>query len=318
DTAMPTNTPFATAAGRSLNASDIPNANGWVLYVSDRRGDFDFDGEYDMEDIYGNNDGIMQFGEDTNNNGILEGEYTNEAPRYTGANTSVSKGIASTLETKYYRRVVRLINGQRIPGVYDPVTPSNTLGFTVASENGVYTLGNYNATGINSVGSPTASTEYLPQDTPAHVPASVVGDAVTILSNSWNDANGFRNAFNKGSRIASETTVRYAIMSGDARSSLIEPGEPNQGGGDVQLTGGVHNFKRTLEKWSSRRLNYAGSLINLYNARNNNAAFKCCSKVYSPPIRNWVFDSTFLDPDRLPPGTPFFQTIQLTGFQRLN
>ncbi|CAN5735635.1 hypothetical protein BH20ACI4_BH20ACI4_06310 [soil metagenome] len=34
--------------------------------------------------------------------------------------------------------------------------------------------------------------------------------------------------------------------------------------------------------------------------------------------RNWIFDTTFLDPNRLPPGTPFFQSIQLTGFQRLN
>ena len=113
-----------------------------------------------------------------------------------------------------------------------------------------------------------------------------------------------------------ETTVRFAMLSGDARSSF--EGTPNQGGGDPRLTGGVHNFKRFLENWNGARLNYAGSLINLYNARNNNGAFKCCAKVYSPPTRNWVFDTSFLDPTRLPPGTPFFQTIQLTGFQRVN
>ncbi len=318
DAMMPTGTPFHVLKGRSLKATDIPESNGWVVYVSDRRGDYDFDGEYDMEDVYGPTDGILQYGEDLNNNGTLETDFANEAVRYTGSGTTLAKGVAATLETPYYRRGVRLINGRKLPGAYDVTVPENTRGFTVASENGVYTLGNYNAIGIGSYGNPTESTEYLPQDTSDHVPASVVGDTVSILSNSWNDGNSFKNAFNLSSRLASDTQVRFAMMSGDTRTSLKEPGEPDQGGSDKQLGGGVHNFKRFLEKWSKKRLNYAGSLINLYNSRNNNAPFKCCRKVYSPPIRDWVFDATFLDPNRLPPGTPYFQTIQLTGFQRLN
>lgn len=318
DANMPNGTLYQAANTHSLRGSDIPEANGWVVYFSDRRGDYDFDGEYDMEDIYGNNDGIMQFGEDVNNSGFLDTDYLHEAVRYTGSGNSVPKGIAATIDHTYYRRAVRLINGERIPGIYDSVNPINTKGFSFASENGVYTQGNYNATGIANVGSPTASDQYLPQNTAAHVPASVVGDAVTILSNAWTDGNGFKRAFDKNNRVASETTVRFAMISGDSRSSLIEPGEPSQGGGDVQLSGGVHNFKRFVEKWSGKRLNYSGSLINLYNSRNNNAAFKCCSKVYSPPTRNWIFEATFLDPERIPPGTPYFQTIQLTGFQRLD
>ncbi len=315
---LPDGTLFHAANGRSLRNTDIPNANGWVLYFSDRRGDHDFDGEYDMEDIYGNNDGILQFGEDVNNNGTLERDFFYEAPKYTGFGSSVAKEIAATIDHTFYRRAVRLINGERIPGIYDSGSPNNTRGFTFSSENGVYVLGNYNATGISTVGDPTPSANYLPQNSASHVPASIIGDAVTILSRNWTDGNGFKNAFNKGNRDATETTVRFAMLAGDARSSLIEPGEPNQGGGDIQLTGGVHNFKRFIEDWGGRRLNYAGSLINLYNSRNNNAAFKCCSKVYQPPTRNWVFDATFLDPNRLPPGTPFFQTLQLTGFQRVN
>ncbi|MCV4819667.1 hypothetical protein OFM15_26655, partial [Escherichia coli] len=94
-------------------------------------------------------------------------------------------------------------------------------------------------------------------------------------------------------------------------------GTPNQGGGDIRMNGGVHNFPRFLENWGSR-LNYTGSLINLFNSRNNNGAFKCCNNVYSPPTRNWVFDVSFRDINRLPPGTPFFQSIQLTGFERRN
>ena len=78
DGLFPTDTPFAASNGNvGLKSTDIPNRSGWVLYVSDRRGDRDFDGEFDMEDIYGygyNNstnryygsDGVKQSGEDVN------------------------------------------------------------------------------------------------------------------------------------------------------------------------------------------------------------------------------------------------------------
>lgn len=309
-------TVFATVNGRGLRNTDVPEANGWVLYVSDRRGDNDFDGEYDMEDIYGNTDGLLQPGEDINNNNRLDVDFLNEAVRYTGSNTSDSPAIAATIDHSYYRRGVRLINGVQLPGVYDAGNPLNTKGFTVASENGVYVKGNYNATGISSVGNPTPSNQYIPQDTSTHIPSSIVADAITVLSNNWEDSRSFRYPFSLSQRPATETTIRFAMLAGDARSSYENT--PNQGGGDPRLTGGVHNFKRFLENWGSSRLNYAGSLINLFNSHNNNGAFKCCTNVYSPPTRNWVFDTSFLDPARLPPGTPFFQNIQLTGFQRVN
>ncbi|MGI9036507.1 MAG: hypothetical protein ACR2GD_10775 [Pyrinomonadaceae bacterium] len=323
---LPTNTPYAASKSNvSLKNTDVPNKNGWVLYVSDRRGDYDFDGEYDMEDIYinsttGNNDGTMQYGEDVNNDGILEADYGspsanygNEAPKY---KWGILTDAAAVRNTQFYRRGVRLINGMVLPGNYDSTTPANTNGFTVASENGIYVQGNYNATGIRNVGTPTQSTDYLPQDTVDHIPASIVGDAITILSNSWSDANSFVTPFSYSNRVATETTDRFAILAGDTISSM--DGTPNQGGSDTHLSGGVHNFKRFLENWSGVRLNYDGSLINLYNSHNNNGAFKCCSTVYSPPTRNWVFDATFLNPTRLPPGTPFFQSLSLTGFQRVN
>lgn len=313
---MPTGTPFAIAAGHTLRSTDIRDANGWVLYVSDRRGDGDFDGEYDMEDIFGNNDGILQTSEDVNKNGTLQTDYFNEAIRYTGLGSAESPDIAALFEHKFYRRGVRLINGTVLPGIYDSVTPGNTKGFTVASENGVYVLGNYNATGVSSYGTPTPSTDYLPQNSADHIPASIAADAVTILSTSWSDARSFTSPFTLSNRAATETTIRFAMLAGDTISSV--EASPNQGGNDPRLAGGVHNFKRLLETWNDDKLNYTGSLINLFNSHNNNGAFKCCAMVYGPPTRNWVFDQTLLDPNRLPPGTPFFQSVQLTGFQRVN
>lgn len=349
---FPTTTPFAVSnANVGLMNTNIPEKNGWVLYISDRRGDADFDGEYDMEDVYGatpGNDGIRQEGEDLNRNNALDAKYIapdSNSCLDSAANCEAAKyadnwypDFAAVTDHKYYRRGIRLINGTTIPGIFDEVTAANTRGFTVASENGVYVWGNYNATNVNSVPATgnTVFEEYRPFGrsaappllaiaAPTHIPASIVADAVTILSTNWKDAQSFRYPFDLTGRLATETTIRFAMISGDTIATKLAV--PNQGSttGAENLNGGVHNFKRFLERWTNPsdsnfaiRLNYSGSLINLFNSRNNNGSFKCCTTVYNPPIRNWVFDGTFLTPSRLPPGTPFFQFVQTTGFQRTN
>ncbi|MFZ1699607.1 MAG: hypothetical protein WBO10_16605 [Pyrinomonadaceae bacterium] len=325
---FPTTTPFATSKGSGLVSGDIPWREGWVFYVSDRRGDADFDGELDMEDIYSfapGNSGSLQPGEDVNNSGTLNARYFGinatadllaETEKYNTNAIQADRGAVS--DHRYYRRGVRLIHGTVIPGIYDSTTPSNTRGFTFASENGVYVQGNYNTTGLSSTpgtgNSPFGN--YLPANTATHIPASIVGDAVIILSNAWNDGESFASPYNEGERLADTTQMRFGMIAGDTISN--KESTPNQGNSWANLNGGVHNFKRFLERWTGERLDYAGSLINLYNSHNNNGSFKCCNTVYDPPIRNWVFDGTFLDPARLPPGTPFFQYVQTTGFQRTN
>lgn len=331
DGRFPVTTPFAIAnGGNGLRQSNIPQREGWVLYVSDRRGDADFDGEYDGEDIYSaspGNTGGLDLGEDVNRNGVLDAKYIQPASDVCvlGSLCEATKyaedwlpDYAAVLEHKYYRRGVRLINGTTLPGVLDLTVAGNTRGFTVSSENGVYVKGNYNATGVTSVPSTgnTPFNNYRPLDTATHIPASIVADGITILSNNWKDAESFTSPYDKNGsyRQATETTIRFAMISGDTIAS--KEATPNQGGISPRLNGGVHNFKRFLEKWTGEYLNYSGSLINLFNSRNNMGSFKCCNTVYDPPYRNWVFDNTFLDPTRIPPGTPFFQYVQTTGFER--
>jgi hypothetical protein len=317
DSFMPTSeTAYTAKNGHALRAGDITQANGWVVYLSDRRGDSDFDGDYDMEDVFGNNDGTLQPGEDVNGNNLLDARYGDEAVKYTGVGNFVSAPQAASVDHSINRRGARLINGRVLPGLYDSANSLNAKGFTFASENGVYVQGDYNAYGISSVGTPTPPSNYLPLNTSEHIPASVVADAVSILSNSWQDSNSFRSPFAVTGRVADETTVRFAMLTGDSLSSFNN--SPNQGNSDPRLSGGVHNFKRFLENWDNVRLNYCGSLINLFNSHNSNGTYKNSGMVRNPPVRNWVFDTSFLEPSRLPPGTPFFQTIQLSGFQRID
>ena len=97
------------------------------------------------------------------------------------------------------------------------------------------------------------------------------------------------------------------------------------------LDGGVHNFPRFLESWSipdyalpggvsprEDRWNYVGSFIILFNSTQAVGPWSVgTATVYYPPIRNWAFDITFTDPNRLPPGTPQFQHVEPTGFRQI-
>jgi hypothetical protein len=82
-----------------LQSDSVPDNGGagCIVYVSDRRGDKDNDGEYDMEDVYGPNDGVMQPGEDVNGSGAIEADYVWEAQRY---NVGVETDVAAVTDDK--------------------------------------------------------------------------------------------------------------------------------------------------------------------------------------------------------------------------
>jgi hypothetical protein len=73
----------------------------------------------------------------------------------------------------------------------------------------------------------------------------------------------------------------------------------------------MHNFLRYLEDRGNNGavVNYLGSQISMYYSQYATGTFKCCTVVYAPPLRNYFFDSQFLNPSNLPPGTPMFQDI---------
>jgi hypothetical protein len=80
---------------------------------------------------------------------------------------------------------------------------------------------------------------------------------------------------------------------------------------DFGTDGGMHNFLRYLENrgYNGATVNYAGSLISMYFSQYNTGNFKCCTAVYGAPTRNYFFDTQFLNPANLPPGTPMFQDV---------
>lgn len=312
DGKLPATTPFALSNGNvGLKSTNVPSNRGWVVYFSDRRGDYNFDGTYEMEDV--NPFTNLKVDEDTDNSGTIDTDYTNEAPPQ---DSEVEAGLASVTDHRYNRRAARLINGKSVPGNYNTTIPENTTGFTFAAENGVYVKGNYNVSSVAVAGGSdvTPSKDYAPNNGSLHIPAAVVGDAVSILSNNWNDAQSFVHPNDQTKRMATDTQLRFAMISGDSLTGVA----PNPSTTYEGLNGGLHNFKRFLETWTSKRLNYSGSLINIYNSFNSNGRYKCCETVYHPPIRDWTFEDSYTDPNRLPPATPFVYFITFTGFERVN
>ena len=316
------------AIGTNGKNVESVSQNGYILYYADHRGMLaDPDptaaitvkhGDYGYEDFInpssstGASNSSLDAGEDVNGDGKLQ---TYGAGNLGNAFAIANGDPTAALDCSIVGRMNR-VSGARHAIVIENGTlgnlpinfPANTGGFTVASEEPAYILGNYNASDAAGFGDPHAS-------------SAVIADTVTLLSKNWNNEQSMFNprtaagtascpataslasaAGNGTGRQACTTSYRVAIASG---KSIPFP-RPSTAGNDFGTDGGVHNFLRYLEEWGGQTSNYEGSLVSLYFAQYGVGAFKCCNMVYNPPGRNYSFDLDFTDPSKMPPGTPRF------------
>jgi hypothetical protein len=359
-------------AGTNAVSANIRDEEGYVVYISDRRGDrarteylkdgtafTSTNGIVDNEDIYGPN-GILDAGEDvidfgwnlggTSKKGTLQ-KFVEELPDsgalpgITPAKTApVTDRLTRAQEvlkekTTYFRRSVRLFDGETLSFTASANKLSPTKGVSISSENMVYIWGNYNTTGITGI--PTGgSTLNNGGFTGAQIPSSIVCDAFSPLSKTWFDALSIlypegssdpRNLLGEPYRAADEnlpstaesTSMRAGIIAGTTVSALN--GIPGKDADGTRRNGGIINYPRFLEMWNyvsggvkiERAWNYSGSFVPLFRSTQAVAQWENDTAVtYMPPRRNWSFDETFLTPQKLPPGTPFFQYVQATGFRQ--
>jgi len=303
--------------GASGQNVDFKTQNGYILYFSDRRGMLvntfpsinRKNGEYGFEDVLnassstGTPDNTLDVGEDVDNNNRVD----------TWGEANLGLGFGVTIATPQQpvacsvgranwvsgaRHAVRVVDGSQgnVPTRLD----NDDGGFTLASENPAYVLGNYNANG--GFGDPHAS-------------ASVIADTVTLLSNNWSDQVMFNNPTNPTNRPAADTWYRLAIATGKNINFSSAPyaGVPQDFGTD----GGVHNFLRFLESWGGRNIYYKGSMASMYYSMYATGVFKCCTSVYGAPARNYSFDLDFNDLSNMPPGTPTVTDVVNLGFQQV-
>lgn len=305
------------------------NDNGYIVYFSDRRNNRNAanleTAEYGYEDVINpataagtpNGGPTPDAGEDVNGNGTLD--VYGGVPRYNASTvlpvtwaaplvaastpwTLMDAGQARVNRAIFFRRALKLVNaGTNLP----------TAGLTVASENPVYVHGNYNAISTSVTG--------------ASVPASVIGDAVTLLSNNWKDSESFTAPNDPGGastpgRPGLETGYRFAVIAGKGLS-FPNPAWATSVTGFIGplfgTDGGVGNFLRLLEDWTGQTIHYKGSIISLFSNRQALGTFKCCQNVYVWTLRDYTFDTNFLTPSLLPPGTPRFSDVNTLTFRQL-
>lgn len=190
---------------------------------------------------------------------------------------------------------IKIVNGASLPDGSKASSPS--AGLTIVSENAAYIVGDYNTGGTPPVNSGTNLAAANKAAGYTVQPAAVIADAVTVLSSNW-DGEGYNSESSLSERTPANTTINTALISGIVPTS------------SAAYSGGVENYIRLLENWSSKRLTYYGSIINLYASQQATAPWLTTGNYYNAPVRNWYFDTQFRDPNRLPPGTPTLRALQ--------
>ncbi len=164
---------------------------------------------------------------------------------------------------------LRLKNGQELPRA-----------LTVATDNPLYTIGDYNTINKKS--------------------ASLIADAVTVLSNNWDDT---RSSQGLGSRPATATQVNACYVTGNT-----ETGDPGH-----DYNGGLENLPRFLEEWTGVTFTWRGSMAALWNSRQAISPWSYGS-FYRAPDRDWAYDPALADLSNLPPGTPVVNIVMKTSW----
>jgi len=204
----------------------------------------------------------------------------------------------------FFRRALKLVDADTIALGNCNAVP---CGLTTVSENPVYVQACFNNPGECNMNAVNWSAN--------SVGAGIIADAVTLLSDNWNDVNSFSSPYNTGGRNAVTTTYRVAVAAGKG----VPFKQPTAGGPpqDFGTDGGAHNFLRYLENWGGDTLYYEGSIVSMYYNHQAVGIYKCCNTVYSPPTRGYQFDTNFLTPSLLPPLTPMLRTVNTIGFSQM-
>lgn len=194
---------------------------------------------------------------------------------------------------------VKLTNGSQIPNPSFGWT-SDLYGTTIATNVPMYIEGNYNADGNPNTGS---ATEPDVADVKQEPPAALVADAINVLSNDWQDDESLKNT-------STRTTTAFTEVAAAFLTGLVPSNKNNWN----NYSGGVENFPRFLEKWNTS-FRYRGSMVALFESE---VAIEPWGKsnVYSPPTRDWGFNSLYSQ-GFYPPGTPNSRTFRRVNYRNL-
>jgi len=202
---------------------------------------------------------------------------------------------------------VRVRQGRAMP---NPRSTADSTGLTVATEEPLYVLGDYNTINWR--------------------PSALMADAVVALSPPPNPAMSALPAIPASQRCgvtgvtgwcdnqqqvhrvrrARAGTINAALLVGHTPT----PCDASRGGCPAALSGGgAHNVIDYREDWSGLTHRYTGSIVSLTYRQRMVAPFSLT--YFAAPNRIWGFDTRFLSPNRLPPGSPAVGTATATSLR---
>jgi hypothetical protein len=194
-----------------------------------------------------------------------------------------ASGLAPTNGVIYYSQKVLGGTGSDYPALRLVNGDSLWAPLTLASENPVYTLGDFNSD--------------------VKKPAAILADALTFLSSDFDD-NKTNPSFGwtQYDRPATTTTVNVSYLAGNVETTSTD------------YNGGFENLPHFLEDWAGVTMNWKGSAICLWNSQQATGAWNLT--YYTPPDRNWLYDTDLDDPANLPPETPMVRVFIRTGWRQ--
>lgn len=236
----------------------------------------------------------------------------------------------STAKTNKSPYGFALTNGKQLFGLGKTNNNPDPTGLTVATDQGLYVQGDYN------VGQKDYHTRFpatLSTPTPDNAPnitnrvhnkqpAAFLADTFYPLSNAcFNSDQSINHRQNTGCDIGTgdlipgitaanhkiivtHTEQNAAILSGTDISNIPINGQYN---------GGLENYPRFLENWTSKEWRYKGSFVSVDTPQYASGVW---GGGYNPPLRPWDYDTDFNDARNLPPLTPQFVYIKQDSFIR--
>ncbi len=135
------------------------------------------------------------------------------------------------------------------------------------------------------------------------VPFLVGGDTITLMSNAWTDKTSPNNP------AAANTVYNMEILSGWLPTT------------SSNVSGGIQNFPRFVENWTSRTAKIRGSIVIGWHAvytqwKRSSSVGTGATNAYFPPNRDWGFDPNLNDLENQPPGTPMFDVAAVRQWAR--
>lgn len=206
---------------------------------------------------------------------------------------SYSTDSDATAAAKLNMSGIRLLGGETDVAGEGIPSRGTDPGMSFVTNNVLYVQGHFNADGNVSATSP-----YQPET--GELPVAIMGDAITFLSENWND---------------SVTSLEPNAVTTEVSAAAVSGIRPPDVQGDNSYSGGAHNFARYLESWTGDTSYLRGSMVCLYEAEVDFS--KWSTSYYNPPNRGYGFNDLFKN-GTYPPGTPLLRTYRRDNFQDMS